>query len=149
MYNTSYIIMEEFYIMEEIKRLVYSRELRWNEIMAIAMRLFRDNIKVIAAGMLVIGLPLSILLTLIQGRVLNLMELANQVSAESLVLSPQESVNLIQQMMTNNVLLMAVTVFWKQYSPLVWQRLPNGGWKADVFLPAKLLWKQYHWNLLW
>ena len=58
MYNTSYIIMEEFYIMEEIKRLVYSRELRWNEIMAIAMRLFRDNIKVIAAGMLVIGLPL-------------------------------------------------------------------------------------------
>ena len=62
MYNTSYIMMEEFYIMEEIKRLVYSRELRWNEIMVIAMRLFRENIKVIAAGVLVIGLPLSILL---------------------------------------------------------------------------------------
>ena len=51
--------------MEEIKRLVYSRELRWNEIMIIAMRLFWENIKVIAAGTLVIGLPLSILLTLI------------------------------------------------------------------------------------
>ena len=97
--------------MEEIKRLVYSRELRWNEIMVIAMRLFRENIKVVAAGMLVIGLPLSILLTLIQGRVMSMLEIANQVSAESLVLSPQESVNLIQQMMTNNVLLMAVTVF--------------------------------------
>lgn len=60
MYNTSYIMMEEFYIMEEIKRLVYSRELRWNEILVIAMRLFRENIKVIAAGMLVIGLPISI-----------------------------------------------------------------------------------------
>lgn len=38
--------------MEEIKRLVYSRELRWNEIMIIAMRLFLENIKVIAAGTL-------------------------------------------------------------------------------------------------
>ena len=97
--------------MEEIKRLVYSRELRWNEIMVIAMRLFRENIKVVAAGMLVIGLPLSILLTLIQGRVMSMLEIANQVSAERLALSPQESVNLLQQMMTNNVLLMAVTVF--------------------------------------
>lgn len=97
--------------MEEIKRLVYSRELRWNEIMVIAMRLFRENIKVIAAGMLVIGLPISILLTLIQGRVMSMLEIADQVSAKTLVLSPQESVNLIQQMMTNNVLLMAVTVF--------------------------------------
>ncbi len=97
--------------MEEIKRLVYSRELRWNEIMIIAMRLFLENIKVIAAGTLVIGLPLSILLTLIQGRVLSLMELFQQVSLESITLSPQESVTLMQQMMTNNVLLMAVTVF--------------------------------------
>ena len=96
--------------MEEIKRLVYSRELRWNEIMIIAMRLFLENIKVIAAGTLVIGLPLSILLTLIQGRVLSLMELFQQ-SLESITLSPQESVTLMQQMMTNNVLLMAVTVF--------------------------------------
>lgn len=111
MYNTSYIMMEEFYIMEEIKRLVYSRELRWNEILVIAMRLFRENIKVIAAGMLVIGLPLSILLTLIQSRVLSLMEFAEQVSLSGMALSPQESINLIQQMMTNNVLLMAVTVF--------------------------------------
>ena len=87
--------------MEEIKRLVYSRELRWNEIMIIAMRLFRENIKVIAAGTLVIGLPLSILLTLIQGRVLSLMELFQQVSLESITLSPQESVTLMQQMMTN------------------------------------------------
>ena len=115
MYNTSYIMMEEFYIMEEIKRLVYSRELRWNEIMVIAMRLFRENIKVIAAGMLVIGLPISILLTLIQGRVMSMLEIADQVSAKTLVLSPQESVNLIQQMMTNNVLLMAVTVFFGTY----------------------------------
>ena len=97
--------------MEEIKRLVYSRELRWNEIMVIAMRLFRENIKVVAAGMLVIGLPISILLTLIQGRVLSLMEFAEQVSLSGMALSPQESINLIQQMMTNNVLLMAVTVF--------------------------------------
>ena len=97
--------------MKEIKRLVYSRELRWNEIMIIAMRLFLENIKVIAAGTLVIGLPLSILLTLIQGRVLSLMELFQQVSLESITLSPQESVTLMQQMMTNNVLLMAVTVF--------------------------------------
>ena len=97
--------------MGEIKRLVYSRELRWNEIMVIAMRLFRENIKVIAAGMLVIGLPLSILLTLIQSRVLSLMEFAEQVSLSGMALSPQESINLIQQMMTNNVLLMAVTVF--------------------------------------
>lgn len=89
--------------MEEIKRLVYSRELRWNEIMVIAMRLFRENIKVVAAGMLVIGLPLSILLTLIQGRVMSMLEIANQVSAERLALSPQESVNLIQQMMTNKI----------------------------------------------
>ena len=89
--------------MEEIKRLVYSRELRWNEIMIIAMRLFLENIKVIAAGTLVIGLPLSILLTLIQGRVLSLMELFQQVSLESITLSPQESVTLMQQMMTKNV----------------------------------------------
>ena len=36
--------------MEEIKRLVYSRELRWNEILVIAMRLFREKIKVVDAG---------------------------------------------------------------------------------------------------
>ena len=73
--------------MEEIKRLVYSRELRWNEIMVIAMRLFRENIKVVAAGMLVIGLPISILLTLIQSRVLSLMEFAEQVSLSGMALS--------------------------------------------------------------
>lgn len=57
---------------------------------------------------------------------------------ESITLSPQESVTLMQQMMTNNVLLMAVTVFLEPIFVMVWQRLPNGGWKADVFLPARL-----------
>lgn len=124
--------------MEEIKRLVYSRELRWNEIMIIAMRLFLENIKVIAAGTLVIGLPLSILLTLIQGRVLSLMELFQQVSLESITLSPQESVTLMQQMMTNNVLLMAVTVFLEPIFVIGVAKAAK--WRMEV--PARLLWKQ-------
>lgn len=97
--------------MEEIKRMVYSRELRWNEIMAVGMRLFMENRKVVFAGMLAIALPISILLTLIQGRVLSLMEFSQQVSLESIALSTQEWVTLMQQMMANNILLMAVTVF--------------------------------------
>lgn len=97
--------------MEEIKRLVYSRELRWNEIMAIAMRLFMENIKVIGVGMLVIALPLSILLTLIQTRVLSTNEIAWQLAETQYAISEADLAVLIQQMMTNNVLLMAVTVF--------------------------------------
>ncbi len=97
--------------MEEIKRLVYSRELRWNEIMAIAMRLFMENIKVIGTGMLVIALPLSILLTLIQTRVLSTNEIMLQLAETQYAISEADLSVLIQQMMTNNVLLMAVTVF--------------------------------------
>lgn len=113
MYNTSYTILEgkEIDAMEEIKRLIYSRELRWNEIMAIAMRLFMENIKVVGVGMLVIALPLSILLTLIQTRVLNTNEIMMQVTAAQYALSEADLYQLMQQTLTNNVLLMAVTVF--------------------------------------
>lgn len=97
--------------MEEMKGLVYSRELRWNEIMAIAMRLFAANIKVIGAGMLVIALPISILLTLIQTRVLSTNEIMLQLAETQYAISEANLSVLMQQMMTNNVLLMAVTVF--------------------------------------
>ena len=61
--------------MEELKNLVYSRELRWNEAIAIGLRLFFYNIRTVILGMIVIALPISLLLNLIQVRMVNANEI--------------------------------------------------------------------------
>ena len=96
--------------MEELKNLVYSRELRWNEAIAIGLRLFFYNIRTVILGMIVIALPISLLLNLIQVRMVNANEILQQLSAAATV-TENQLYAVMQEVMTTSLLLMAVTVF--------------------------------------
>ena len=60
--------------MKELRTVVYSREMNAIELISAGFRLFLENIKGILLGILIIGLPLSILLGIVQVQLLNLTE---------------------------------------------------------------------------
>ena len=56
--------------MESLKEAVYSRKMHITELMNIGFQLFCKNIKIILLGVLWLGLPISLLLTIIQFRLM-------------------------------------------------------------------------------
>ncbi|MBM6828794.1 EI24 domain-containing protein [Anaerotignum lactatifermentans] len=97
--------------MKEMKDLVYSRELRLGEILTIGFRLFLENIRTILLGMLVICLPMSILLNLIQNRMVDTNTLMNTILEARAMVSDEEFMQAFRRMLTENFMLVAVSVF--------------------------------------
>lgn len=94
-----------------MKELVYSRELRLGEILTIGFRLFLENIKTILLGLLVICLPMSILLNLIQLRMADTSTIMDTLLQARSAVSEEEFMQAFQRMMTENLTLVAVKVF--------------------------------------
>lgn len=94
-----------------MKDLIYGRELRLMEITAIGFRLFVDNIKTILKGVFLICLPISILVYLIQLRVLNVYEILDAISQAQTSISDGEIMALSKQMGLNNLLTLGISVF--------------------------------------
>ncbi len=93
--------------MERIKELVYSRELRWNEVLSIGMTLFHTNFKTILWGLAMICLPISLLEAVIQMRLLNISDIVLQAGD---MLSIEQAQNYLTQMGINNILIMLINV---------------------------------------
>lgn len=94
-----------------MKDLVYGRELRLMEITAIGFRLFLDNIKTILKGVLVICLPISILLYLVQWRMMNVYDIMQAVMEAQNAVSPEEMLALSKQIGITNILALCIGVF--------------------------------------
>lgn len=94
--------------MEKIKELVYSRELRWNEVLSVGMTLFHTNFKVILWGIVMICLPISLLEAIIQMRLVNISDTVMQTGA---MLSVEQAQTYLTQMGIQNILIMLINVF--------------------------------------
>lgn len=94
--------------MEKIKQLVYSRELRWNEVLTAGMALFHANFKVILWGIVLICLPISLLEAIVQMRLMNIDQLVFQAGA---MLSVEQAQTYLAQMGINYVFVMLISVF--------------------------------------
>lgn len=97
--------------MKELRTVVYSREMNAIELISAGFRLFLENIKGILLGILIIGLPLSILLGIVQVQLLNLTEKVQQLNTSDLYLSTQQLTEISLQMMGYYLILDAIGVF--------------------------------------
>ena len=97
--------------MKELRTVVYSREMNAIELISAGFRLFLENIKGILLGILIIGLPLSILLGIVQVQLLNLTEKVQQLNTSDLYLSTQQLTEISLQMMGYYLILAAIGVF--------------------------------------
>ena len=97
--------------MKELRTVVYSREMNAIELISAGFRLFLENIKGILLGILIIGLPLSILLGIVQVQLLNLAEKVQQLNTSDLYLSTQQLTEISLQMMGYYLILAAIGVF--------------------------------------
>lgn len=94
-----------------MKEMVYSRELRLGEILAIGFRLFLENIKTILLGMLVICLPMSILLNMIQLRMADTSTVMDMILQARVNVSDEQFMEVFRRMLTENLALVGVSVF--------------------------------------
>lgn len=94
-----------------MKETVYSRELRLGEILAIGFRLFLENIRTVLLGMLIICLPMSILLNLIQLRMADTNTVMDTILQARTAVTDEQFMQVFKRMMTENLTLVAVSVF--------------------------------------
>lgn len=97
--------------MEDIKQIVYSRELRLSEIIAIGLRLFGKNIRTVLLGVLCLGIPISLLVTIIQMRLMGFYDVADAILAQSYVTSQTQLYETMGQLLIYQILAMAIDVF--------------------------------------
>lgn len=97
--------------MNEMKETVYSRELRLGEILAVGFRLFLENIRTVLLGMLIICLPMSILLNLIQLRMADTNTVMDTILQARTAVTDEQFMQVFKRMMTENLTLVAVSVF--------------------------------------
>lgn len=97
--------------MEDIKQIVYSRELRFSEVMAIGFRLFGKNIKTVLLGVLCLGIPISLLVTIIQLRLMGFYDVFDMLVAQNYVVSQAQIYDTMSQLMVYQILAMAIDVF--------------------------------------
>lgn len=98
-----------------MKEEIYGRALRWDELFAMTIYYFTQNIRRIFTVMLVIFLPISLL----EGAILNgmtsltqaLQQLMPQTAAASYSMDTAEAMRLLQQVLVHEGLLFAVTLF--------------------------------------
>lgn len=94
-----------------MKETVYSRELRLGEILAVGFRLFLENIRTVLLGMLIICLPMSILLNLIQLRMADTNTVMDTILQARTAVTDEQFMQVFKRMMTENLTLVAVSVF--------------------------------------
>lgn len=97
--------------MKELRTLVYSREMNAMELLSAGFRLFLDNIKGILLGILMIGLPLSIVLGIVQVQLLDLTEAIQQLAYSNPYLSTQQISQMLLQLAGYYLILAAIGVF--------------------------------------
>lgn len=94
-----------------MRDLVYSRELRLNELIAIGFRMFLGNFKTILFGLVIICLPISVLSSLIQTRMAGTLNIMNAISEAQYAVSNAEMIQVLQRYTLENLLIIAVSVF--------------------------------------
>ncbi len=97
--------------MEGLKEAVYSRELRITELINIGFQLFCKNIKTILLGVLWLGLPISLLLTIIQFRLMGFYDILDMSPTQLAAIPGAQLIEQMQQVLIYQLLAMAIDVF--------------------------------------
>ncbi len=98
--------------MESLKEAVYSKELSVIELIDIGFRLFCKNIKTILLGVLLLGIPLSLLLTIIQFRLMGFYDFVMKLDPAQIATIPTAQLHeQMKSVMVYQILAMAIDVF--------------------------------------
>ncbi len=97
--------------MEDIKQVVYSRELRLSEVMAIGLQLFGKNIRTVLLGVLCLGIPISLLVTIIQMRLMGFYDVVDAILTQDYAISQAQLYEAMSQLFIYQILAMAIDAF--------------------------------------
>lgn len=114
--------------MKELRALVYSREMNVGELLSAGFRLFLDNIKGISFGILIIGLPLSIVLGIVQVQLFHFTEVMEQLASSSYV-STQQATDMLLQLGGYYLILAAIGVFLQPILDMGFMKLTK--WRLE------------------
>lgn len=114
---------------KELRTVVYSREMHAGELLSAGFRLFMDNIKGILLGILILGLPLSLLLGIVQVQLLDLTDQMQQAAMAQTYLSTQQITTMSLQTAGYYLILAAIGVFLQPILDMGFMKLTK--WRLE------------------